>query len=261
MISNLWDPIQLKPEQTLSLQLGPLNLWIHRGRQEWHVAYSYEALLEERLSLTVSGEDFPQGRNWVRWIINDEINEIRLNPRLPDRPVIVRPEMPMCLLPKQSVLFFVGIPVWLSITFGSTQKNAFEVPTRTLSKSWFGPVTGGELCYALKTTAKLHQGDLLPHTHRAVFPLGIRNTSTEKMNFERLCLRVQYLNVYQGETRMWTGKGRVNYRGEEHRSRVVYARTAPDYDRAGPLLGIAREPMQRGGLLKTFDNLKQLADL
>lgn len=260
-ISQLWDPIQIEPAQTLSLQLGPLNLWVHRGDNEWYVAHEYELQKEERFSIEISENDFPQDKTWTRWIVNDETDSIRLSPRLPDQPVIVRPEMPMSLLPKQSVQFFVGIPVWLTLSFGSGNLRSIEIPSVTLSKSWFGPVTAGELCYALKTTAKLHQTDLLSHAHRAVFPLEIRNISSETMSFERLCLRVQFLNVYRGKTRVWTNKGRVSYRGEENWSRVVYTGSAPEFDDAGQLLGTAREPVSRGMILKTFDNLKQLADI
>ncbi|MCF7818400.1 MAG: DUF432 domain-containing protein [Kiritimatiellales bacterium] len=258
--NSIWNPITIKPDHTLDLCLGPLHLWIHRGKQEWHVAHEHDAHAEDRFSAAVSADGFVPGKGWVRWMINDDIDEIQLGPRLPDRPLIVRPEMPMCLLPKQSVQFFVGIPMWLSISFGPRHPHAAEIPTLPLSNSWFGPVTEGELCYALKTTAKLHQEDLLPHAHRAGFALEIRNTSDEKLNFERLCLHTQYLNIYRGQKRLWTNKGRVSYRGEEHWSRIVYTRNAPDFEPKAQLLGTAREPLQRGTLKKTFDNLKQLAE-
>ncbi len=257
---QLWEPIEIGVDCTLNLRLGPLNLLIHRGEQEWHMAYENDLPDESRFDLSVSPGSFPQSRNWTRWMVPESIDRIQLAPRLPDRPVIVRPEMPMCLMPRQSALFFVGIPVWLSVSFGTELSDAGEVPAMKLSNSWFGSVTGGELCYALKTTAKLRQSDLLFHPHRTVFPLEIRNASDEKLNFERLCLRVQYLNIYQGATRMWTGRGRVSYRGEEIWSRIVYAQKAPEFDEAGHLLGGAREPARRGVLLKTFDNLKHLAD-
>jgi hypothetical protein len=257
---QLWEPFEIKQDHTLELHLGLLDLWIHRGEQEWHVANENKSLDEGRCEVGISADAFPQDRRWTRWMINDNVDQIHLRPRLPDRPVIVRPEMPMCLMPKQSVQFFVGIPIWLSVSFGASHPDVIEIPSLKLSNSWFGSVTEGELCYALKTTAKLRQEDLLPHAHRVVFPLEIRNTSEEKLNFERLCLRVQNLDIYQGSTRMWTNKGRVIYRGAENWSRIVYGRNAPDFDREEKRISTAREPMSRGTLLKTFDNLKLLAD-
>jgi hypothetical protein len=259
--SQLWKPHSFARGKTLELELGSLHLWIHRGNQEWHIAHETESVGEDRYALSIAEGPFEAQRKWTRWILDEKIETIQLKPQLPDRPLIVRPDMPMCLMPKQSVQFFVGIPLWLAIFFGNRQEQVVEIPSQKLSNSWFGPFTEGELCYAMKTTAKLSQENLTPSAQRVVFPLEVRNASKEKLNFVRLCLRPQYLNIYQGETRLWTNKARVSYRGEDHWSRFVYASAAPEFDRAAHLLGNAREAMQRGALLKTFDTLKQRVEI
>jgi hypothetical protein len=258
---HLWEPHTIKPNETLDVCLGSLHLWIHRGEMEWYIAHETESENGERCSVSISDAPFTPDRDWTRWILDGQIERIQFKPQLPDRPLIVRPEMPMCLMPKQTVRFFVGIPIWLAITFGGGSGQMIEVPTMALSKSWFGQFTEGELCYAMKTTAKMHQDDLFTGAHRAVFPLEVRNASPEKLNFERLCLRPQYLNIFQGTTRLWTSKGRVSYRGEDHWSRFVYSSRAPEFDRPAHLLGKARESMRRGALLKTFDTIKQRIEL
>lgn len=258
---QLWKPHVIKENQTLDLSLGSLRLLIYRGTRDWHVAYETEDGADERCSISISTGPFDPDRDWTRWIVDEQIEHIQLKPQLPDRPLIVRPEMPMCLMPKQSVQFFISIPVWLAITFGTKLEQVVEIPTTTLSNSWFGPFTEGELCYAVKTKAKSHQHDLGSRAHRVMFPLEIRNASKERLNFERLCVRPQFLNIFQGKTRMWTSKGRVSYRGEDVWSRIVYSSLAPDFDEANILLGHARESMERGAILKTFDNLKQRVDI
>ena len=258
---QLWKPHAIKQDQTLDLSLGSLHLRIHRGVSDWHIAYETEEGVDERCSVSIAETPFDPSHDWTRWILDEHIEHIQLKPKLPDRPLIVRPEMPMCLMPKQSVQFFISIPIWLAITFGARHEQAIEIPTTTLSNSWFGPFTEGELCYAVKTTAKLYQHDLRSRAHRVMFPLEIKNASKEKLNFERLCVRPQFLNIFQGETRLWTSKGRVSYRGVDNWSRIVYSAKAPDFDEAKILLGQAREPMQRGSLLKTFDNLKQRVEI
>ncbi|VGO16783.1 hypothetical protein PDESU_05375 [Pontiella desulfatans] len=259
--SKLWAPHALERNQTLEFAVGPLLMRIHRGMQDWYVAHESVAGGDERCFVRTLDEPLNPDNEWTRWIIDEGINSLRFLPRLPDRPIIVRPEMPISLMPRQSVQFFIGIPLWIAVVNGARQDPAVEIPTMTLSNSWFGPTTEGELCYALKTTAKRHLAELLPHAHRAVFPLEVRNASSELLKFERLCLRPQYLNVFQGATRLWTSKGRVSYRGEENWSRIVYASGAPEYDRAGAQVGSAREAMRHGALLKTFDNLIQKVEL
>lgn len=258
---KLWKPHPIKKEQTLELGLGSLHLWIHRDLQEWQIAYENDKETGERFFFSIADEADPADHDWTRWILDDGIQSVHFRPQLPDRPLIVRPEMPVCLMPKQSVQFFVGIPIWLAITFGSRHEKAIEVPSMTLSNSWFGQLSEGELCYAVKTTAKLHQESLLPSMQHVIFPIEIRNLSNENLKFERLCLRPQYLNIFQGKTRLWTSKGRVSYRGEDSWSRIVYSSKAPEFDDAKQLLGQARETMKRGALLKTFDTLKQRAEI
>jgi hypothetical protein len=198
--------------------------------------------------------------DWTRWMINEEVDAILLQPRMPDRPVIVRPEMPVSLLPNESVRFYIGVPVWISVSLGDRYRDITEVPSMILSNSWFGPTTEGELCYAMRTAAMLQEADLKPQAHRAVVPFEIRNASNEKLDFARLCLHTQNLKIYQGKQRLWTNQGRATYRGEEKWSRVVYARGLPPFDGASRLIGKAREPVDRGAILRTFDNWKNLAD-
>lgn len=258
---DLWNPQTLRPGQTLDLCLGSLRLWIHRGQKDWRITHETEAGVDERCTVSFLDGPLDPEHEWTRWVLEEKIEQIQLRPRLPDRPFIVRPEMPMCLMPKQSVQFFVSLPVWVAVSYGVKYQQVFEVPTDILSNSWFGPFTEGELCYAVKTSAMLSHEDLLPRANRVVFPLEVRNASREKLNFERLCLRPQFLNIYQGDTRMWTSKARVSYRGEEVWSRIVYSSLAPDFDNANQLLGKAREPVQRGSVLKTFDTLRQRVDI
>lgn len=256
--AGIWEPIKIEKDEMISIQLGSLDLWIHRGAQEWHVASDYRKDEMERLSVSRCRE--MADLEWTRWMINEQVDEIKLHPCMPDRPVIVRPEMPISLLPNQSVQFYIGVPVWVGISLDDRFHNITEVPTMVLSNSWFGPTTEGELCYAMRTTAKLRQDDLQPHPHRAVVPFEIRNASSETLDFTRLCMHTNSLRIYQGRERMWTNQGRATYRGLDKWSRVVYARSAPSYDDAGRLVGKAREPVDRGAILRTFDNWKNMAD-
>lgn len=254
---ELWTPRTVKAGETVEIGLGSLRMWVHKEKHDWHIAHEIEAGDDERCSVSLSESSFEADRKWTRWILDDRIDQIQVQPQMPDRPLIIRPEMPMCLMPKETVQLFIGIPIWLRTFFGSKQEQGIEIPSVVLSNSWFGSFTEGELCYAVRTQARLNLDDLQPSACRANFPLEIRNASTEILKFERLCIRPQHLNIYEGATRLWTGKGRVSYRGEENWSRMIYAKHPPEFDAAKALVGQARESIRRGALLRTFDTLKQ----
>lgn len=258
---QLWKPHAVEVGETLFFSLGALRLWIYRGQQEWLIAHELEA--EKRNAPLVEVSDTPrdESREWTRWILDEKVEKVHLRPQLPNRPLIVRPELPMSLMPRKSVQFFIEIPLWVSVSFGSKHEQATEFPTMILSNSWFGSFIEGELCYAVKTTAKLSQADLLSEAHMAVFPLEVRNISSVKLNFERLCVRPQYLNIFGGDHSLWASNGRVSFRGEDKWGRIVYSSKAPQFDEASRLIGRAREQLRRGALLQTFDHLKQRVDL
>lgn len=259
--SNFWQSHEVGKHQTMQLDLGPLRVRVHRGQREWYV--SHEKMDEGTGPCSLSITDSPLDRSfeWTRWIFDSAIDKVELRPALPDRAIIVRPEMPMSLMPRQEILFFVELPVNLVLMAGKKHEEVIEIPTMVLSNSWFGSFSEGELCYALKTTAKMHLDELVPRPNRAIFPLEVRNVSSQQLNFERLCLRPQHLNVYSGASRLWTNRGRVSYRGETNWSRIVYTSSPPGIDRDEIKLTKSRENIQRGGLMKTFDTLKQKVEL
>lgn len=58
--------------------------------------------------------------------------------------------------------------------------------------------------------------------------MRVRNQTKETMMFERLCLRVRFLDLYEQKGRgLWANESSVIVRGDESWSRVAYARKAP----------------------------------
>ncbi|MBU0678324.1 MAG: DUF432 domain-containing protein [Verrucomicrobia bacterium] len=257
-IASLWDPFELPPGRCTHWQIGPLDLWIRRTALEWHIASSRDPLKEERLKVENDanpGEDL----NWRRWTAGKDQTRVQLTAVMPDRPIIIRPDGAFTVLPHEEVQFFVGIPVWISVKAGDNELQ--EMATLVLTNSWFGDPTDGELCYGLLTTAKRTPEDLHNRPYRAVCPIRIKNSSDENLDFQRLCLRTQFLTVFLGKNHLWTSEGRVTYRGEAKFSRLIYGRNAPEFDDAERKIGEARKSPERGLWAKSFDGLRSYVDL
>jgi len=256
-----WEPIPMGGTTAATRSIGPLQVWVSRWQDECRVAVRRDAL-------DVCGErrppaDKPDDIEWHRWIGNLEATVVcTLTPVLPPRPVIVKPAMPLQVLPGERLDLFISIPVWvrLSLKDESSQKTVdlLEEPTVVLSNSWFGLPVDGELCYALKTRARRRLEDLRPDLHRAVCPLTIRNETANTFGFERLCVRLQYLSLYAGDTHLWTNHGTLVYRGDAHAGGVKFDSGAPALDQASALLSGPREKIQRGGMQRAFDSIKTM---
>ena len=196
-----------------------------------------------------------------RWVAAENEYEIHLEAVLPDRPLVARPEVPLMMLPGQNAMFFIGVPLWIRIkTRRDKDSTLCELPSIVLSNSWFGTAVEGELCYGMRTAAKRELSELNHRSYRAVCPLEVRNAAKSPLEIERICLRPQTLQVFQGKSHLWTASGRVTYRGENEWSKVVYGRSAPSFDPDAKLVGEAREKKTRGFLAKTFQALASFSE-
>ena len=72
--------------------------------------------------------------------------------------------------------------------------------------TWFGPSTSqGELCYAIRTKARVHLENLPVLAHRVVTAVQLENRTRESFPLERLSLPVPNLSLYaDADARLWT---------------------------------------------------------
>jgi hypothetical protein len=80
------------------------------------------------------------------------------------------------------------------------------------------------------------------HANLAVCPVLIRNQAFVDLDFQRICIRVEYLSVYRGRTRLWTNLVEVQFHGEDLNSTIITGRGAPEFERTAERLSDARLP-------------------
>ena len=241
MLEMMGKPISVCGMKDVTLSFGPLDLRVRRRPGEWH--FSAARGKDESRGYTVEEREPGGDLSWERWITGDEGNEILLRPVFPDRPLVVRPEMPVLLQPGHATDFYVGIPmsVEAATRSGGNWCRLCDFPSIKLSLTWFGSMEDGELCYSMRTFAHRNPEDLMPHENRCVCPVQVKNKSAEVLSFERFCLRCDYLNVYRGEKRLWSNAVRLSYRGRQEWSRIVYGTECPDAAGRNELVAAAKE--------------------
>ncbi len=246
--------------ETFTLQAGPLHIRLERWRDEFH--YASERAVPNRAAPAAGNGN--QTTEWKRWICGNGPVTCRLKPLPPPRAVVVRPAMPLQIIPGAAVELFVSIPVWVRVCLTMDDKptqeiSLFEEPTVVLSNSWFGTPVDGELCYASKTRARRRLEELRPDAHLAVCPLTLRNESAEPLIFERLCVRLQYVSLYAGDTHLWTNHGVLDYRGEDSASSLRFADGPPTGDGVPRQLAEPRDTYRRGGAQRALDSIRNMS--
>ena len=264
---SLWEPRQLTSERWYHARVGPLDAWIKRSTADWYVAHEREPDHDRAEALPAplhpAQSSLRVGQlTWNRWVAGEESARVRLVPVMPDRSVVIRPRYPLNVPRGKEVLFFVSIPVWVRVLVGETESQPLcELPTVVLSKTWFGDPISGELCYSLKTKVLRQIGMVENRAYMAVCPVLIRNQAFADLDFQRICIRVEHLSLYLGETRLWSNQVEVQFHGEELNSTIITGRGAPDFERTADRVCEAREPAERSLLKKSFFFLKALTGI
>jgi hypothetical protein len=256
---ELWKPSAINIDQLLHGQIGPFSLWLKRIRDEVHVAWRRhepDSLDAQQYKIAQSLgviERHEEKLDWSRWIIGDKLENVRITPVMPDRPVIVKTEMPIKIPAGQSADFFVSIPLWLKLLAGNPEPiEICELPSVALAGMWFGDPTCGELCYTLRSRARrmIESDQIRPY--RAICPVHVKNAAGAQLDFQRVCVRVEHLKIYQGREQLCTNRVDLIYRSQDGTTEISYGQGPPDFEKAPVMLSDARIPFKQNLLKRSF---------
>ena len=244
------------------VQIGPLILWLKYLSDEILIAAEHiedETGESEASTFSITDESAKELLDWKRWVVGENSNTISIFPVMPDRPVVVRPEVPVKIPEGHEALFFVSIPVWVKIVVSNTKEIVLcQEPSIVLSNIWFGDPMSGELCYSLRTMARRQIVDTNPKPHRAACPVRILNTTKSQLDVDRFCVHVEYLNIYKGTNRLWTNEVRINFQGEDAVSKIEYIQKSPEYEKVNGVVSKATMPWKKTLLKKSLGTFKSL---
>ena len=258
-----WDPVTIHPGSHLHYRVGSLGLWLFPDKEEWYGASARlpEEAVDDNLRVELVRES-PAGLEWQRWVAEGRSGVARLTPMLPDRPIVVRSAAPLKMALNSTAHYFIAIPTWVQVSVGEPRRtDLWQEPSQILSNTWFGDPASGELCYALRTG--LHSaavgGDFLPYT--VVCPITIHNASSRILEFQRLCVHVEYLDIFQGRTYLWANGVRVSFRGDEQLGQIDIEERPPEIDQPGRVLAKARRRVDRNLIRRSFSMLKLFSSM
>lgn len=251
-----WGRHALDPDETLTLEIGPLRIWVRTTGDEIWMAHapgdwSRAGRREPRDAVA------PADREWVRWPVAEEVGELSARPAFPARPIVVEPEHSFRLLPRAEARIFVRVPLVARLELPSLARPLADVPAVVLSDTWWGTATEGELCYWLGSTARRRVPDDVFEPHLAVCPLRLSNRSDDELPIEKIVLRVAHLSIFGDGGRLWSDETRIRFRGAAEGSVVEVAGSRPR--EAGDAARVAaphREPPPRGFRARTFTRLR-----
>lgn len=240
------------------MDVGPLELWLRGVDKEVWVAH------RERPEGDEPAERPPEDVEWGRWAFRDSAFGLRITPVFPSLPLVVKPEHSFTLLRKAKARIYARVPTWVRLEAVDRETDSaallLELPTVTLSETWWGTFTDGELAFWLPTTARRRVTPDLFEPHRIMCTLQLANHSLDDLVVEKLVLRVEHLSIFEKNGELWAEEVKVNYHGEEESSEILMDDEPPAEARGAREISSSRA-QTRSFRARTFARLKALSGL
>ncbi|MCG8481264.1 MAG: hypothetical protein MI724_19375 [Spirochaetales bacterium] len=186
---------------------------------------------------------------------------VRIEPATPDLPVVLRPSIPIALSCGEAVHYRILLPLWIRVAVddaapGCRREILFDLPSRTLKRTWFGAAEGGEIAYVGAFDPQSREAY---QRHQCVVPVTIRNGSDSVLWFERFLLRVIHLDLYRMGPCVESNGVTVAFKGREQLSQISFEAAKTTIERGGVPLTTSRIPAGSDIIRKSFLWLKSLA--
>ncbi len=258
-----WGPVELEPDRPVGRRIGPRDVWFLF--REGEIRLADRPAEGDGRGEPPDAPDDPSA--WSRWAVpapkGQGIRDLRsarvtLRPAVPDRPLIVQPEVPFALLPGAEARVFVRIPLLIRVEAERPTGDAIllrTIPTLELSDTWWGGFVDGDLCYWLPTTARREVTRSLLEPHLLVCPLRMVNESGTDLKVEKLSFRVEHLSLFADPPGFWADESRVRYQGETEGSQIDMTGRPPEEARSATLVSAPPAPV-RGLRALTFHRLR-----
>lgn len=263
-----WGAYTLPEHCTHHWKIGALTSWLMRTDREWRIAWeagrdplAHDNIHEGPLDIETADfnwEEPTSGFAITRYSMKTTHEGLHLQPVLADRSVVIRPEHPISIVSGESITLFVSTPLWVRLEVHDPARQLIEMPTMRPSDTWFGTNTReGELCYASRTTGRLHLSEVPRRPHRAITPLRIRNKAEDTLLLERVQVPTPYLALYEAEhNALWTQaitlERAAERLGSDPAAAVHIRPGAPPEAKGAPLLTEPRERTKRNLFVSTF---------
>ena len=267
--SPWWGPAALEMDTGGEWHVGPSTFWVYRSAYDWRVIVRPSTdpktadpmaqrsgrrvpVDDERMNEVLESED--DDLLTQRFSVQETAEELALRPALADRPVVVRPEHPLSVLPGESVTLYLSTPLWVRIDLVESDRRLTEVASHRMSDTWFGASTReGTLCYATRTAGRLRLDRLPLRLHRALTPLTVQNQADESLALERIQLPVPHLSVYAtADDVLWTDPVRMTHRSVDEGAAIDIQEGPPPDRSEADLLQPPREERSHGLFTSTF---------
>lgn len=255
----MWLKYKLETEKTYSALIFNRQYFLRKEAKTWKLAEMpahEEGFSENGFTPAMLAED---SFEW-NYFVGDKQNTLQVSPALPDRPLVLKPDSTLKILPGMNSDIYVKIPVWIQF-YNASQKEEnlfFEQAVVELSSTWFGDPDNGILAYSMpgSFSHSPYFSDLKPW--EAVCHINIKNETSAILDFQRFLVRANELTLYKAANMLSTNEVRVRFRGEDQTNDEHLVGGSPSYSENAKQINGPRIQPGKGLLSKSFHFIKSV---
>lgn len=231
MGNKWWGEYELGVGESGRWRIGPLQLHIERRRAEWLIhSLSSDDARDAVCEVEVpSKSSVPESAASHRFVQRATGGKVTLSGRLADRPVVIKPSVPLSVPGGEAVTLYVGSPVWVQIAVGDPPVHLIEIPSHRASDTWAGPNTReGLACYGSRTLAQVDFSECTIRPHRAITEVQVRNNAVDTLVVEQIQLPAPLLALYGADDGvLWTASVTLTRDSRENAARLSIGDAEP----------------------------------
>ncbi len=244
-----WDHLTLENNKSYLYQIGKLQIYFSVRDKELEIGTGNS---EEEKIIEFKESEIPGDISLTTYITSNK--EIIILPALPLKPLVLKPGKPFKILPKNNIMLFIKVPIWLQIYCGKkeNEKVIAEYPIYTLSDTWFGEQDSGEGAYSLNFPVETIFEEKEANPYVIYCPVNIINNSTTILEINRFLLHTEQLNLYHGEYTLMSNQVKIEYRGGDQTSYNTYYEEKPVFAKGLKKINTARVNTSKNIIQKSF---------
>lgn len=246
--SITWGACELDSPALRRLRCGRLLVEMCRSQDQLYLAS--KTLSKKEI------DDFDESApiEWSRWAVYTGNETVRIQPGLPDLPILFEPESGFQVPAGGEVRILVKLPLSVVVKVPDELDPLLaEFPTEKLSHAWFGESDQEELCYSVSTS------DSSSDDSTVIAPIQIRNDAAEALDVSRLCLRVSGLSIFRSEGKLWSNETVIHFQGGRQPSKVSVRKGPPVEAVAADLIAPPRDCAPASVLGRTVRSIRRWA--
>jgi hypothetical protein len=257
--SPWWGSFAVPESQSAAIDIGPLEIRVLRATREWTIAIERVVDAPDRVLVEIPAPWQEPAPSWrVSRVAAKKTHEIlRVEPALPNRPLVVTPQPGYSIAAREMVVLHVRIPVWIRLSSGDPPALLREVSTVRMRETWSGSSPReGEIAYSSDENRFESPEERPPAAHMAICAVRVHNRAASYLPLEEIRIPLPQMSLYADvDGRLWTSAVNLEQVPDTDHAELLVDEGPPPEAKTSARIAEPRMQVERSRIVRLFGSL------